>query len=277
MAHTGFVEINGAVLHYNLDAIEDGPEHLPTLVFIHAGIADMRMWQDQHAAFSEHFRVLRYDMRGYGYSDSPSGTFDHTADLLALLNRFDLEKVILCGTSMGGNVALTLALTQPERVSALITVGTTPRGWQYDNAAFEAKYAAFGQAVEILIQHGKLAEANELEVQWWIDGPRAASDVDPAMRALVVEMNLRSLNQYNPKSVQAPTEQVVEQLTTLACPLLVLVGELDQPSVIAAAAALAQVVPNVTTATIHDATHLPSLEQPAAFNKAVLDFLLALR
>jgi pimeloyl-ACP methyl ester carboxylesterase len=273
MAHTGFVEINSAVLHYNLDALEEGHENLPTLVFIHAGIADMRMWQYQHPAFSEQYRVLRYDMRGYGYSDSPPGTFDHTADLLALLNRFDLDKVILCGTSMGGNVALKLALTHPERVSALITVGTIPQGWHYNNAAFEAKYAAFGQAVEALFQQGKLAEINDLELRWWIDGPREPSAVDPAMRALVAEMNLRSLNQYNPKSVPAPTESLVEQLSTLACPLLVLVGELDQPNEIAAAAVFAQAVPHATTGTIPNATHLPSLEQPEAFNRTVLDFL----
>src|SRR5262245_20465568 len=92
---SGIAEVNGAYLFYEVAG--DGP----AVVLIHAGIADSRMWDEQFEAFAQHFRVIRYDARGYGRSDMPTGPFAHRDDLHGLLRSLGVERTALIGLSMG--------------------------------------------------------------------------------------------------------------------------------------------------------------------------------
>ena len=121
---TGFADLNGARFYYEVA----GAGH--PLVLLHAGICDSRMWDGQVAAFAQHYQVVRYDLRGFGQTASVDGSFAHHHDLLALLNHLGIEKTYLLGCSMGGSAALDFALEQPERVAALILVGSSPSGYK---------------------------------------------------------------------------------------------------------------------------------------------------
>jgi pimeloyl-ACP methyl ester carboxylesterase len=104
-----YAEINGALLRYEIAG--DGAP----VVLLHAGVADSRMWEDQVGLFSERHRVLRYDMRGFGSSSFPAGSFSFAADLLALMDYAGIDRAALVGASMGANVALTTSTRTRRR------------------------------------------------------------------------------------------------------------------------------------------------------------------
>ncbi len=107
-SRTGQVRVNSAQLSY--EVVGDGP----TIVLIHAGIADSRMWDDQWQKFSQHYRVVRYDVRGYGTSTNPDGEFGHDEDLHAVLQAIGVERATFVAASMGGHIALNYILQHPD-------------------------------------------------------------------------------------------------------------------------------------------------------------------
>src|SRR5579872_3466169 len=116
---TGFAEVNSTKLFYEV-AGEGHP-----LVLIHGGLVDHHLWDEQFSAFAQHYKVIRYDMRGFGDSglikvgDAPYSMRD---DLHALLQHLGIEKTYIMGLSMGGGMAIDFTLAYPEMVDALIPV-----------------------------------------------------------------------------------------------------------------------------------------------------------
>src|SRR3972149_5148331 len=92
----------------------------PPLLLIHAGIADRRMWDDTQGAFADRYRVIRPDLRGYGETPLPDGTYAHWRDAAALLRALDAAPAHVVGVSNGGSAALDLALEAPELVDRLV-------------------------------------------------------------------------------------------------------------------------------------------------------------
>ncbi len=130
---SGFVGIGNANLYYEV-AGEGQP-----LVFIHAGVADSRQWNNEFVHFAQDYRVLRYDLRGYGKSSPVEGEYSHLGDLVALLDEIGLHQpLVVIGCSMGGSLAMNFALEHPSRVNALVMVGSGPSGLRLDvqNRAF---------------------------------------------------------------------------------------------------------------------------------------------
>ena len=113
-----FAEINGTQILYEVA----GSGH--PLVLMHAGICDSRMWDDQWDIFSKQFRVIRYDVRGFGRSAIPSEPYAHRDDLLELLRLLNVERIALVAASMAGHIAIEFTLQHPEMVSALVLVGS---------------------------------------------------------------------------------------------------------------------------------------------------------
>jgi pimeloyl-ACP methyl ester carboxylesterase len=247
----------------------------PAVLLIHAGIADRTMWEPQWERWRDDHTLVRYDQRGFGESADPDGPYALHEDAAAVLDAAGIERAALVGASMGGGAAIDLALARPERVSALVTVGSTPSGWKHDpslTSLFDAVDAAYeGDGVDA---------ANELELRIWIDGPsREPAQIDPALRARVGEMNRAALLREDARERRGANPEPVgleppalPRLGEIAAPTLVLIGELDQPSVNAGAAALADGVPGAGSATISGASHLPSLERPEEFDQVVRPF-----
>jgi pimeloyl-ACP methyl ester carboxylesterase len=108
--------LNGARIHY-----ERSGTGFPVL-FIHAGIADSRMWEPQAAAFAKKFDMVRPDLRGFGDTALPPAPYSGIADLVALLDHLQIARTHVIGCSMGGTLALDLALEHPQRVERLVLV-----------------------------------------------------------------------------------------------------------------------------------------------------------
>ena len=261
---SGFVEIHGCQFYYQV-AGEGHP-----LVLLHAGICDSRMWDDQWGVFAQRYRVVRFDMRGFGRSSPSASPFTPHEDLQGLLQFLDIHTSYLVGASMGGQVALDFTLAQPEMVDALILVGSALTDRRPSDALLQA-WAQIGEA----LQAGDTAAANEIELSLWVDGPRRSPDeVDHAVRSRVHEMNAVKLARHNPdgqpRGLEPPAAQ---RLAEIQVPTLVVAGVQDHADILDSARQLADGIPHAQHIVIAGSGHLPSMEQPAPFNRAVQTFL----
>jgi pimeloyl-ACP methyl ester carboxylesterase len=239
---------------------------------IHEGIADCRMWDDQFAAFARRFRVVRYDVRGFGRSDMPPEPFSHQADLAGLLGHLELERAYVVGASMGGLIAIDFTIEHPEMVAALVPVASALSGSKPSDGLL-AQWAAVEEAAE---KDGDVPRAVELELRMWVDGPRRTPDqVDPAVRARVHEMNTAVfMHALRPEGTPVPLDPpAIDRLGEIRVPALIIVGDGDQPDIVATADLLAQGIVGARKVVMPGLAHVPSMERPGEFNSIVLEFL----
>ena len=264
---SGLAPINNALIYYEITG--DGQP----FVMIHAGVADSRQWNHEFVYFANRFRVLRYDLRGYGRSEPVEGEFSHLQDLIALLDQLHFDQpLILMGCSMGGGLAMDFALEQPSRVKALIMVGSGPSGLELDvprPAKFEEAEKAYNA--------GDLDLVAEIETQIWFDGiGRAPTQVKSAMRQLAYDMNRKALSHDAKQLGKAlPNTQILAagRLSELSVPVLVIVGSHDTPYILAAASYMVEKIPSSSKVIIEDAAHMPNMDHPEDFRRIVDAFL----
>jgi len=260
-------ELNGARIAYEVHGSG------PAVTLIHEGIADRRMWQKTVPVLEPDFTVVTYDQRGYGDSSLPSGPATYVDDLRALLDHLGLDRTTLVGASLGGRVALELAVLQPERFDRLALVAAGLPGWDWSD---EVKRS--GEQEEEAYESGDLDRAVELNLQLWVDGPRRGPDaVDPTMRAFVGEMQRRAfeipLPDPEPTSEPPLDPPASERLGEIAIPTLVVIGDEDVEDIQKIAALLAEGIPGAQQVGLPDTAHMIPLERPEEFNRILLDFL----
>ncbi len=262
---TGYAEINGARVYYEVAG--DGEP----LALIHAGVTDRRMWDGQFEALAQHYRVLRYDLRGYGQTSAPAMAYSHVEDLRALLDQLGIVRAVLVGCSMGGTAALDFALTYPDRVSALALVCSTPSG-------YELKGAPPPLILQLIAaqQAGDIEKMAALAVQIWAVGDQRSPDqVDQHVRDLVYEMSLIGFRNQaaGVGEQQTITPPAVERLGEVHVPTLIVVGGLDSPVIHEAGKLMTAQIAGARQVVIANTAHLPSMEKPDEFNRVVLEFL----
>jgi 3-oxoadipate enol-lactonase len=244
----------------------------PTVVFVHEAIVDSRVWNPQWSSF-EAYRRIRFDLRGFGRTPVGWLPLTHARDVAELLDGLGVSGAAVIGGSMGGRVALELAIARPDLVGALVVVGSGLPGldWSED-------VRAYGQAEDAAVLRGDLDEATELNLRMWVDGPRREpADVDPGVREAVREMQKRALELQAPFWAELDEKRLVEdvggRLGEIRVPTLVLVGQEDVADIHAVAERLVREIPGARSATIARTAHVPHLERPADFDALVLDFL----
>ncbi len=256
--------LNGAGINFEREGAG-----LP-LVLLHAGIADLRMWEPQVGAFAGQFDVIRPDQRGFGKSQLPPGPWSPVADLLALIDELHLKPVDVVGCSMGGELAIDFALEHPARISKLVLVGSSIGGFtsrpEHSQLFAEAAAARKARDFDVLI---------EAMSDLFLDGPeRPRGYVAEPLRKLFREMNEVAVRADFEKSPpHEPDPPAIHRLNEISARTLVIVGDKDVPPVLEAADLLVDSIPNARMAVIHDAAHLPNLEHPEEFNRLVLEFL----
>jgi pimeloyl-ACP methyl ester carboxylesterase len=269
---TGYVNVDKGKMWYEIDGDGD------TLVLVHAGFVDSRMWDDQWNAFTERYRVIRFDQRGFGKSDPVQGPVSRRADLLRLLDTLDVEHAALLGCSMGGEVAMDAALEHAERVSALIVASATPSGFELQGAPPRYLMEMMDAA-----QKGDLQRTTDLQIRIWVDGPsREPEQVNSSVRQRAAEMNrtpvqnstffIADAQPIDPLDPPAST-----RLNEIRIPTLIIGGALDDPEILRAADLMASEIKGAQKVIIPDSAHLQNMENPDRFNEAVLSFLDALK
>lgn len=246
-----YLDRNGVQIYW-----EEAGSGLPVLLS-HGYSATSRMWEGQFEALAEDHRLIAWDMRGHGQSDSPDdGSLYSEAetvdDMAAVLDAAGVDRAVISGLSLGGYMSLAFNVKYPERVLALMLFDTGPgyknpqgrEGWNETAlaraVAFEEKgLDALGRGSEVRIaQH------------------RSAQGLAHAARGMLAQFDSR----------------IIESLPGISVPTLVLVGENDQPF-IGASQYMASKIPAAKLVTIPAAGHAANIDQPAAFNDAVRTFL----
>ena len=259
----GTAGLNNTTFHYEMAGIG------PPVILIHAGIADSRMWESQFAPLSQWFRVVRYDMRGFGRTPPAEGTYSHRDDLAALMHHLGIERASLVGCSQGSKTALDFALAHPEQVERLVLTSPSVSGLPYDGPR-----PPQAEELDAADAAGDSARVNELEMQIWIDGPyRSPDDVDAGLRALVFDMNAIALANEGIGEEAPPLRPAAGHVGEVNMPVLVINGGLDTPRTRAAADWLAAELPDARRVVMSGLTHLPNMEQPEAYNRLVVEFL----
>jgi 3-oxoadipate enol-lactonase len=262
----GLDPVERVTLHYEVAG--DGRD----VVFLHQAIADSRMWAPQWSSF-EGYRRIRADLRGFGRSPVGTLPLTHARDVAALLDELHVSGAALVGASMGGRIALELAVGRPELVGALVLVDAGLPGHEWS-----AEVRAYGDAEDEAVRRGDLDGATELNLRMWVDGPgRSPKDVEPRVREAVREMQRAALELQAPAWDELDEDllvpDVAERLADVRAPTLVLVGAEDVGDMHAIASRFVAEIPGARKATIPGAAHVPGLERPADFDALVLAFL----
>lgn len=263
----GFLGPEGEQIYYEVAGTGE------PLLLIHAGVADSRMWDEQFAFFARYFRVIRYDIRGFGKSQFPPHTFAHHKDAYELLQSLQVEQAAVIGISFGGRIALDLALAYPTAVKSLVLVAPSVSGRKPTKEVIE-----FNNQEEALLERGDLAAAAELNVLMWVDGPfRTPEQVNPTVRERIREMQYHAFTIPVPEGADEEilTLPAIDRLSEVQIPALVIVGDVDLSDKLALSHQLAHDIKDAQEVIIPGAAHMVSMEQPALFNEAVMTFLQA--
>jgi 3-oxoadipate enol-lactonase len=257
--------LNGARIHYRRSG-----SGFP-VVFLHAGVADSRMWEPQAKGLAKHFDVIAPDRRGYGDSELPAVAWSPAADVLALMDALGLRDAPhVVGCSIGAMAAIDFTLVHPERVSKLVLVGAGGSG-VFEDAKYKDLYADVTAAEDA----HDMAALNEAEARLWLDGPgRPPGSVDKRLRDLFLDMNGKALlSDFDHAPEQELEPPALGRLGEIKSPTLVVVGDADVPPVHETADVLVSKIHGARKVIIDDAAHLPNLEHPDRFNRLLVDFL----
>ena len=255
-----FADLSDVRLHYRLD----GAGHLPVLVLSNSLGTSLDMWAPQVDAFSQHFRVLRYDTRGHGQSSVPPGPYSIAqlgGDVIGLLDQLGIGQASFCGLSMGGITGMWLALNHAPRLRKLVLCNTAayigpPENWTSRAAAVERDgVASIAAAV----------------VDKWLTPAYAAAhpELVASLRAM---LGASPAAGYAANCLAVRDADLRAEIAGIATPTLVIAGSGDLPTPPRDGVYLAQTIPGAHYVEL-EAAHLSNLEQAQAFSKVVVDFL----
>ena len=234
----------------------------PPLVLLHEGVVDSRIWAPVVPLLAERYRVIRYDQRGYGRSPMPDGPYSVVTDLVSVLDAAGVEEAALVAGSRGGAIALTTAVERPERVSALVLLGSALPGASLDVGWTPEQIARWEQA-EADDDWPAMAE---LDMEAW-----APMGADAELRAMFLE-NAVGSNSEDPTT----DEPIAERVSGIAAPTLVITGGRDVRGINEIGDRLAREIPGAQSAVIEEADHMIPWRAPEELSHLILAFLSGL-
>ena len=238
------IPVEGGVL-----AADDSGGHGPPLVLVHAGWADRSSWADVATRLAGRYRIISYDARGYGASPPPQAPFNQLGDLVAVLDQAGVQRAAIAGHSGGGGTAIGLAVTHPERVSALVLLapGVQDYPWPMDDP-YNTEFMA-------LATTGDRAGLAGLGLRTWA----AADPADAAARAQVEGAVAAMFAQGD---FEQPDPPAYDRLAEITAPTVVVVGDLEYPMVARGADSIADRIPGCRRITAPGVDHLIPLRAP---------------
>jgi pimeloyl-ACP methyl ester carboxylesterase len=242
------------------------------LVLIHGGLVNSGLWDDQFEVFAGHYRTLRYDVRGFGKSQPPVSYYSNHGDLRDLLESLGIKRAYVLGLSMGGGIAIDFTLAYPNHVAALLPIAAGLGGYHAtSNAALRDEMIA-------AYESGDMERAVELSLQAWTDGPyRTPDQVDPAVRERIRAMTVHTFDLPDVEQwLQRLEPPAIDRLAEIQVPTLFVVGDQDVEDILKIGDLIIANVHGAQRAIIPGTAHHLNMEQPAEFNRIVLEFLNSL-
>lgn len=248
----------------------------PPILLVHSAIVDMRSWDEMVAPLvAAGYRVIRYDIRGYGSSTAEDVDFSNRADVLAVLDGVGAGQAAVVGNSRGAMIALDTVLDSPDRFVAFVWVGGGVGG--FDGGATAEEIPVF-EAADAVEERGDADALADLEVQIWVNGiGESPTRVPAAIRKAVREMDRPLVEPGRVFGKPIPLDPPAnERLGSVRVPTLAVVGALDTSGTRASAAHLAEAVAGARAITIPDVAHLIGMEVPAELAALIVEFLAPL-
>ena len=266
-----------------LRVIDEGPPDAPPILLLHAGVVDSRAWDAVSPYLTAAgYRVIRYDQRGFGASETEDVAYSNRADAIAVCDALEVERAVLVGNSRGGAIAIDTALEFPDRVVAVVGVAADIGGFDGDLPPDEI--AAFDrlEAIEEAVDEAGadadpalVAELVEGELRLWVDGlGQPEYRVPAAMREAFRRMDAEH---YGPGRIQGrpmPLEpRAATRLGDLRLPILAVAGELDISAFPEMARLLEATAPHARAVVWPGVAHLIPMEQPERLAAEIVGFL----
>jgi 3-oxoadipate enol-lactonase len=257
------ISANGIAVNYTLD----GQAGAPVVTLSHSLATTLAMWDPQMPQLTGRWRVLRYETRGHGSTAATPGayTLDQLADdALALLTALGIQRTHWLGLSMGGMIGQTLALKAPDRLQSLVLADTSSRVPPEARATWDERIRTVeSQGMEPLV---------EPTIARWFTAPfrERNREVVDRVRAMIRGTSPAG---YAGCCHAIAALNLTDRLGAIKLPTLVVVGEEDQGTPVAAARVIHQGIAGSQLHVIPSAAHLANMEQPEAFTTAVMGFL----
>ncbi len=250
--------VNGITIHYD----ESGSG--PALLLSHGYSATRRMWDAERRAFGDRFRVIAWDMRGHGDTDSPDDPTQYSADLTVadmcgLLTHLGIRRAVIGGLSLGGYMSLAFHAAHPEMVRALVICDSGP-GYRNGEARAAWNARAHDRARDLETRGLEVLQGRSVEAREAIRHHRSAQGLAHAARGMLAQEDAR----------------VIDSLPSIRVPTLIVVGDRDEPF-LAPSRYMAGKIAGARLEMIPGAGHASNLDQPAMFDKIVGGFLDSLR
>jgi len=249
-----FANVNGLKMYYE----EYGTGY--PLLLIHGGISSIQMWEKQLSDFSQHFRVIAVDCRGQGKTNNPEGVFHYKLmadDFAAFIQELNLEKVLLCGWSDGGQIGLEMGLHYPGLVKAMVLGGTMIHATKEMLAGFK----------EIGIEGPGTVDFEKLDksLGWLVKllKEQTASQGKDYWKTLLNKIS---------KMWYDPAEFPLDQVKQIQTPSLILLGDRDVYIPISEATKMYKLIPNAELAIIPNSNHDVYFTQPEIYNRIVVNY-----
>jgi pimeloyl-ACP methyl ester carboxylesterase len=248
------IEVNGVHVNYE----EHGAHYGMPILLTHAFAASLQMWRPQFDAWRD-YRVIGWDMRGHGGTDSPPSPDDYTEkltveDMASILRHLGITETVIGGLSLGGYISLEFQLAHPEMVKALILCNTGP-GYRKDDARAGWNDFSTGYAKRFE-ERGLDGLGRGIEIDETRQYQRSAKGLAMAARGILTQRDAK----------------VMEHLEQINVPTLLVLGA-DDARYRGGMEYMATKIPNARLVVIEEAAHAVNLYQPEKFNAAVTDFL----
>jgi 3-oxoadipate enol-lactonase len=252
---------NGIRIRYSIQG--EGP----WVVMSHSLACHSGMWDEQAGLLARRYKVLRFDTRGHGGSDAPAGAY--TLDMLAddvrgVLNELGIDRCHWVGLSMGGMIGQVFALKYPGVFLTLTLADTTSRYGADARPVWDAR-------IKVAREQG-MATLVEPTLERWFTEPYRKAHPDTLARVAAM-IRETPVDGYIGCCHAIPGINVTERLKDVRVPALVVVGEQDAATPLAAARDIERNLPDARLVVLPAAAHLSNIEQAAAFNEALSSFL----
>jgi 3-oxoadipate enol-lactonase len=242
-----------------------GDEDAPALMLSNSLGTNLHMWDEQAPELAKHFYLIRYDRRGHGQSGVPAGPYSMERfgkDVISVLDALDIETTNWCGLSMGGMVGQWLGANAPDRVEKLVLSNTN---------AYYADKAPWQDRIKFVSEKGldALVDAN---MQRWFteDFRKNAPQTISRMKEMFVATEVAG---YVACCEAIRDMDFRGSNPSIAAPTMVIVGAKDPATPPSAGEAIAKQIPGARLVSL-EAAHISNMEQPKAYTKTLLDFLL---
>lgn len=257
----GFLDIDGARIYYEDRGAGEA------VIMIHGFAMDRRIFDMQFELFAERFRVVRYDLRGFGRSDLPTGPYSTLDDLRIMMDRLGIEKACIIGLSLGGSLAVEFALTCPQRVTGLVLAGSTLRGYPYSDAYVQE----FLYYRKIARRQGIAVAQSEMLGNPLLRSIAKKPELFVHVKAMIRDYSGFHWLRHDPHRVFYPP--AIERLGEITCPVQIIIGQHDVDDLQGVARRLIREIRHARYSVLPGVGHIVNMEAPERFNAIVLEFL----